>query len=200
MTIDFESDAQLDALSADKLSLVSKLALQQQGLELQIAETEAALKRLQAQLRTVTEEQLPEAMAELGITELVLSDGSHITVVNEYYASIPRAMEQRAFRWLADRNFDSLLKHSFTLQFGRGVGFDGEQMQAGQAVAGRRVPARLSVEHARQCFRRDAKGTAGRSRVDTELLAKLGWQWRPRCEVLPGFRIGVGVWRGPCTV
>lgn len=120
MTIDFESDAQLDALSADKLSLVSKLALQQQGLELQIAETEAALKRLQAQLRTVTEEQLPEAMAELGITELVLSDGSHITVVNEYYASIPRAMEQRAFRWLADRNFDSLLKHSFTLQFGRG--------------------------------------------------------------------------------
>ena len=71
-------------------------------------------------LYKIIDEQLPEALEEMGLQKFTLTDGSEISVKPIYAASIPVDRRPEAFEWLRDHGFGDLVKNNVTVTFGRG--------------------------------------------------------------------------------
>jgi hypothetical protein len=110
----------LDGLSSSKLDGVSRLAQEAALLEKEIAQYEQFAKEKKQALHKITDEQLPEALEEMGLQKFTLTDGAEISVKPIYSASIPRDRKDEAFEWLRDHEFGDLVKNNVTVTFGRG--------------------------------------------------------------------------------
>lgn len=122
MSIDFEEEAneqQLRAPSNEELEEIATLASRQVALEKTIAAQEQHLKDLNAQLFKVRTEELPSAMARANLKEFALRDGTAVKVKKETYASISKANEAIAFRWLDEHNHGSIIKRQYTIALSR---------------------------------------------------------------------------------
>lgn len=103
-----------------QLSKISKLANQQLELEHEIALIEEQLKMLKQEHKQVSQTDIPEAMAEVGMSEFKLQDGDKVTVQPYYSASIPKDRINEALDWLRDNNHEDLIKNTVSVDFGRG--------------------------------------------------------------------------------
>jgi len=110
----------LDTLDSRKLDGVSRLATEAANLEREISDAEQLLKGKKQALREITDEQLPEALEEMGLQKFTLTDGAEISVKPIYGASIPVGRKEEAFKWLRDHEFGDLVKNNVTVTFGRG--------------------------------------------------------------------------------
>lgn len=121
-TIDYESDAEdvAGSITEDKLGLVGRLAVQQLALEQHVEDLELQLKAAKDKLRKVQEMDLPQAMAEVGLTEFKLADGSKVTIKPFYAASLVEENRAEAYKWLESHGFSSLMKTEVTVGFDRG--------------------------------------------------------------------------------
>ena len=116
----FENEANALKIGNDQLSGISALARRAKQIEKEIADQEDTLKELKFQFRKITEEALPEALAELGMTSFRMDDGSSIDIKPFYSASISEARRAEAFQWLRDHGFDDIIKNTVSVRFGRG--------------------------------------------------------------------------------
>ena len=96
-----------------QLKTVSKLAEYQLILENKIKQAEEDLATLKEQFKQVSQTDLPEALAETGLSEIKLTDGSKISVQQFYNASIPK----------------DNLDEAFTCSFGRGEDGDAKVLK-----------------------------------------------------------------------
>ena len=119
--MDFESVAgDLTSINQSGISTVSNLCKQQITLEQRVADLELELKETKRELRKVSEDLLPAALQEHGVTELKMDDGSEISVTPYYSASIAKDRAEEAFQWLTAAGHGSLIKNHVTAAFGRG--------------------------------------------------------------------------------
>jgi hypothetical protein len=118
---DFE-DAALALQSVDDrgLSQVSLLVRQQLLLERRVADLEEELAAEKKRLTAISDDLLPAALAENGLTKLRMADGSEVSVSTFYGASIPKERTSEAFEWLHSNGFDDLIKNQVSASFGRG--------------------------------------------------------------------------------
>ena len=117
----------IDQLDDGQLDGVSRLANEAATLEHKLAEQEQAMKETKAALHKITDEQLPEALEEMGLQKFTLTDGSEISVKPIYSASIPKDRREEAFQWLRDHEFGDLVKNNVTVTFGRGEDEDAKE-------------------------------------------------------------------------
>lgn len=123
MDYNFEdAAAKLQNVSEDGISRIASLVRQQLSLEDRINDLEAELKAVKQQHASVSEEHLPAAMAEHGVRQLKMGDGSEITVAKYYGASIPKDKTDEAFGWLDGNGFGDLVKNQIAVSFGRNEG------------------------------------------------------------------------------
>ena len=118
MTIDFEQDKQ-DALK--KTDNIQSLADQVERLETFATTIEAAeenLKLLKKRRDHISGEVIPTMMTEMGLSELKLSDGSHLKVSTSYKAHITEANKEAAFNWLRENNLGDIIKNEISVSFG----------------------------------------------------------------------------------
>lgn len=99
---------------------IVQLALLMKDQQQRVDDLEQELKEAKDALRTTEREDLPMLMAELGISELKLEDGSVVKVVEEVDCRISDATRERALAWLADNGFGGLIKTQVVAVFGRG--------------------------------------------------------------------------------
>lgn len=119
--IDFEDVAtELTQVTDGNIKVVADLVRQQLVLEQRVEDLEAELKRAQQDLAKVAQELLPEALAEHGLSELKMDDGSKITVSQFIQAHISKEKQEEAFDWLREHDFDDLIKNVVSLEFGKG--------------------------------------------------------------------------------
>ena len=119
--IDFEEAAtELTNVGDKDLKAVADLVRQQLVIERRIEDLEDELKRAQQNLAKISQEILPEALAEHGLSELKMEDGSKITVSQFIQAHISKEKQDEAFDWLRDHDFDDLIKNVVSLEFGKG--------------------------------------------------------------------------------
>lgn len=116
----FENDAGALKVSDDQVTGIAALARRAKTLEKEIAEIEETLNERAEQYRKLTEQTIPEAMAETGMKKFVMEDGSMIDIKPYYGASIPKARQAEAFQWLRDHGFDDIIKNTISVRFGRG--------------------------------------------------------------------------------
>lgn len=62
---------------------------------------------------------MPEAMDELGVSAVTLSNGQKIVLDAQLYASIPGSNKEQAHGWLRDNNHGDLIKTELNIKFGR---------------------------------------------------------------------------------
>ena len=87
----FENEASALRVQDDQITGISALARRAKSLEKQIEDEEQTLKGLKEQYRKLTEEAIPEALSELGMTSFRMEDGSSIDIKPFYSASISEA-------------------------------------------------------------------------------------------------------------
>src|SRR3990172_8961924 len=96
--IDFEKDAGEIKITDEQVKQIALLAEMQRNLEAVIEQQTEMLEEFAKQHRRVSEVDLPAAMAEAGMLEFKLADGTQIKIKPEVYASIPKALQPHAYR------------------------------------------------------------------------------------------------------
>jgi|TARA_R110000824_G_scaffold85927_1_gene213097 hypothetical protein len=102
------------------LATVAELARKIRDHEETIEALEEVLKTSKKALRTLTDEDLPAMLAELGINSFSLEDGSTVEVKQTYGASILVDKRPEAYEWLRAHGYDDIIKNTVACQFGRG--------------------------------------------------------------------------------
>jgi len=119
--VDLEDIAmQLSSVDNNDLKQVAGLVRQQLLLEQRVEDLTAELKRAQADLAQISGETLPAALAEHGLSELKMADGSKVTVSTVISASISKERSGSAHQWLRDNGFGDLIKNTVAINFGKG--------------------------------------------------------------------------------
>ena len=103
--------------SIEDLSALCNKLLRVEG---EIGNVEEKLKRLKDQQRELSEQLIPDKLAQLGVTDLKLSDGSRISADPFYSARISADNLAAAHAWLRDQGHGDIIKNTLTLTFGQG--------------------------------------------------------------------------------
>lgn len=111
---------QLSSVDNNDLKQVAALVRQQLVLEQRVDDLTTELKRAQQDLAHISGEVLPAALAEHGLTELKMADGSKVTVSSFVSASITKEKSDAAHQWLRERGFGDLIKNTVSVNFGKG--------------------------------------------------------------------------------
>ena len=115
-----EAAMQLSQVDNNDLKQVAALVRQQLILEQRVEDLTAELKKAQLDLAHVSGEALPAALAEHGLTELKMADGSKVTVATVISANISKERSEAAHQWLRDNGFGDLIKNTVSVTFGKG--------------------------------------------------------------------------------
>ncbi len=105
-------------ITDEELLMVSTIADKQVQIERHLAEAEEIIAGLKKDLETVRDKELPNAMAEVGLSSMTLTNGRKITLSTEVYASIPKD-NPAAFQWLRSSGFGALIKNVISVEFGK---------------------------------------------------------------------------------
>ena len=88
----------------------------------EVAELEEKLKAKKAEADDISSRVIPELLAEQGLQEIKLADGSKVSVKKEFRATLPKDEIRReaAYQWLRDQNLGDIIKNNVTVSFGKG--------------------------------------------------------------------------------
>lgn len=121
---DVFAEMEADAVDASvipsdkKLQGIAGIAQKQLELENQVAKVEDHLKELKLKLKDVQTRELPNALTELGLSEIKLESGEKILIKPFVSASISAANKEAAHRWLREHGHGDIIKHSVTVDVG----------------------------------------------------------------------------------
>lgn len=106
-------------------ALLAQLSAEELELAGRVADAEDAVKLAKEAYRDVTERRLPEAMADLGLSEVALADGSRVSVKRAIRASVPAAKDDptrraRALEWLVANGHGGVVKNLVEVDLPRG--------------------------------------------------------------------------------
>jgi hypothetical protein len=101
------------------ISRIAGLANKQVELERKVEDLNKQLADAQKELSLIQEHDLPDAMAEAGITELKLNNGSRVAIQSIVGAHISKANAEQAHKWLDDNGHGGLIKRELLFKFNR---------------------------------------------------------------------------------
>ena len=105
--------------SNEELASISGLAQQLLVVQKDIEEKKLELKELEEQFRQISESSLPEALQSANLSEIVLSDGTKLSVAPFYKGHISEKTRPAALEWLMKNGHGALIKNEISLKFGR---------------------------------------------------------------------------------
>ena len=113
-----EEESQSD-IKVDDLTNISQLSRKLTQMEDQIEHLESELKIRKDELRKLSEDTLPNALLEQGLSEIKLTDGTTLSVTNYYSARITDETRDAAFKWLQENELGDIIKNTVSASFGR---------------------------------------------------------------------------------
>lgn len=108
-------------ISSETTASISQLAVRQLQLQTKRKEYEDAMKRIDEDLKKISEYELPNAMAEAGMKTFELLDGSKISIKRVFTAGVKVENRPEAFAWMRERGHDSLIKTEVQVPLGKGA-------------------------------------------------------------------------------
>jgi|TARA_R110000751_G_scaffold85858_2_gene171193 hypothetical protein len=115
-----QMEEDLEAVPDDEnLRTVANLAMQQVDLEQDITDMEDSLKILKEDHRRLTQNEIPNAVQELGLSSVHLANGTVIEIKPFIDAKIPKDRVGEAHTWLRANNNGDLIKHVVSANVGR---------------------------------------------------------------------------------
>ena len=88
----------------------------------EVAALEEKLKAKKEERDDISSRVIPELLAEQGLQEIKLADGSKVSVKKEFRATLPKDEIRReaAYQWLRDQNLGDIIKNNVSVSFGAG--------------------------------------------------------------------------------
>ena len=117
--IDFETDKANVLQKTDHIRSLADQVERLEGLQKRLELQEDNIKNTKKELERISGEIIPTMMAEMGLAELKLQDGSHLKVSTSYKATITEANREAAFNWLRNNGLGDIIKNEILVSFGR---------------------------------------------------------------------------------
>ena len=88
----------------------------------EIEELEEKLKAKKEEADHISSNVIPELLAEQGLSEIKLADGSKVSVKKEFRCTLPKDEVKRdaAYQWLRDQGLGDIIKNNIFVTFGKG--------------------------------------------------------------------------------
>ena len=144
--IDFEED---QTKMLGKTENIQSLADQVEKLNILDQEVEILennLKQKKKDFEYLSGEVIPTMMAEMGLSQLKLMDGSSVDVKPNYSANITIANRDAAFNWLRINGLGDIIKNEISVSFGRNEDNKAADYVALAAERGYQPTQKLKVE------------------------------------------------------
>ena len=79
-------------------------------------------KRKKAEADDISSRVIPELLAEQGLSEIKLADGSKVSVKKEFRATVPKddTKRENALQWLRTNGLGDIIKNNVSVTFGKG--------------------------------------------------------------------------------
>ena len=119
---DLLDNVEVNTIAAECVKLKQK--------EDEIAVLEEQLKNKKLEADDIGSRVIPELLAEQGLSEIKLSDGSKVSVRKEFRAMVPKddLKREAALQWLRDQGLGDIIKNNVTVSFGKGEDDKAEQL------------------------------------------------------------------------
>ena len=118
-SIDFEKDQQDAMKKTDNIQSLADQVEKLESLTKRLDLQEDNIKSTKKELEHLSGEVIPTMMAEMGLSQLKLMDGSLVDVKPFYSANITVANKEKAFNWLRNNGLGDIIKNEISVSFGR---------------------------------------------------------------------------------
>jgi len=117
-----------EQMEKDQTEVISKTSnikslsdevLKLRAMEDQLKIMEDALKTKKKELDRMSGEVIPTMLAEMGLSQLKLADGSSVDVKPFYSATISVQNKDKAYNWLRQNGLGDIIKNEISVSFGR---------------------------------------------------------------------------------
>jgi len=119
-----------DLLDSVEITTIAAECVKLKEKEDEITALEEQLKNKKAEADDIGSRVIPELLAEQGLSEIKLADGSKVSVRKEFRATIPKDEMRResCLQWLRDQGLGDIIKNNVTVSFGKGEDDKAEQL------------------------------------------------------------------------
>ena len=117
--IDFEEDQTKMLGNTENIQSLADQVEKLNTLDQQVQSLEKDLKQKKKNFEHLSGEVIPTMMAEMGLSQLKLMDGSSVDVKPNYSANITIANRDAAFNWLRTNGLGDIIKNEISVSFGR---------------------------------------------------------------------------------
>jgi len=117
--IDFEEDQTKMLGNTENIQSLADQVEKLNTLDQQVQSLEKDLKQKKKDFEYLSGEVIPTMMAEMGLSQLKLMDGSSVDVKPNYSANITIANRDAAFNWLRTNGLGDIIKNEILVSFGR---------------------------------------------------------------------------------
>ena len=117
--INFEEDQTKMLGKTENIQSLADQVEKLNTLDQQVVLLEKDLKQKKKDFEYLSGEVIPTMMAEMGLSQLKLMDGSLIDVKPNYSANITIANRDAAFNWLRTNGLGDIIKNEISVSFGR---------------------------------------------------------------------------------
>ena len=111
-----------DLLDNVEITTVADECVKLKQKEDEIAALEEQLKNKKAEADDISSRVIPELLAEQGLSEIKLADGSKVAVKKEYRCTLPKdeVKRQQCYEWLRNEKLGDIIKNNVFVTFGKG--------------------------------------------------------------------------------
>ena len=119
-----------DLLDNVEITTIAVECVKLKQKEDEIASLEEQLKSKKAEADDIGSRVIPELLAEQGLSEIKLADGSKVSVKKEFRATVPKddTKRENALQWLRDQGLGDIIKNNVSVSFGKGEDDKAEQL------------------------------------------------------------------------
>ena len=117
--IDFEADQEKMLGKTENIQSLADQVEKLNILDQEVEVLEKSLKQKKKSFEHLSGEVIPTMMAEMGLSQLKLMDGSSVDVKPNYSANITIANKDAAFNWLRNNGLGDIIKNEILVSFGR---------------------------------------------------------------------------------
>ena len=117
--IDFEADQEKMLGKTENIQSLADQVEKLNTLDQEVEVLEKSLKQKKKSFEHLSGEVIPTMMAEMGLSQLKLMDGSSVDVKPNYSANITIANRDAAFNWLRTNGLGDIIKNEISVSFGR---------------------------------------------------------------------------------
>ena len=111
-----------DFLDTVEVTTIAQECVNLKKVEDEIAEIEEQLKKKKEEADHISSKVIPELLAEQGLSEIKLADGSKVSVKQEFRCTLPKDETKRAqaYEWLRNEKLGDIIKNNVFVTFGKG--------------------------------------------------------------------------------